>query len=127
MSTICSPIEEIDNLWLERLPSGKILREATVVRYDNVTVIIPKKGYPIYSSSIQNHVSYSTGHGPWFDGMMKCLHRAGVISKKAIDDHMARVKAISERQSKEWALKDLNRISEKFGIKFTEKQLQALK
>ncbi len=98
MTTIFSPIQEINDLVIYEMPKNKPLTAEKVVRVGDVVVAVTKTGR-IYAHGrgFNGKYSYTFAVWPWSDGLIKALAKAGIISKNAAQQHM---KLAEERDKK---------------------------
>jgi hypothetical protein len=127
MSSIGSSVGEIENLRIDCMPSGRVMRGATVVRCDDVIVVVPAKAERIYSPNISNHVHYAIGVWPWTEAMMKALWRMGIISKQAMDTHTSHVAELEKARESMADLDRMERYARKYGFELTSEQVEAMK
>lgn len=127
MSSIGSKIDEIENLQIDPMPSGVVMRGEAVVRCGEVIVVVPAKGGKIYSPNFSKGVHYSIGVWPWTEGMMKALWRLGIISRKAMDMHISSVSEIEKARERMADFERMEGYARKYGFNLTSEQVEAMK
>lgn len=117
MSThINSPVESIDKLSFHQLPSGKPLAAVKMARVDNVFIILGKNGRLYCNRLKKNKVYYLHNTYPWFDDVMRCLVKLGVITNDEMKIHIEYNKSRRENYARENAIDDLERIEKQYGL-----------
>lgn len=125
---VWSPVEEIEHLTIQELPSNKLIKSAKVVCIDDVVVVVSERG-GIYASGkrFRGGWSYTFGQYPWTTGLINCLHKHGVITKKARDQHLQMCVDLERKNDEKRAAKYLEDHASVLGIKLTPKQKQRIK
>ena len=126
MSSLNSPVETIDNLWIDKWPNKKIFAPVKVVRCDDVTVMKLKDGHRLYCDRIENHLSYSATNFRFNHGLMKCLLQLKIITKEQMNQHLQYVKDYELKRDREYARTELERLNKKYSLKITAKQFRTL-
>ncbi|MEO0437900.1 MAG: hypothetical protein AAF098_13425 [Pseudomonadota bacterium] len=122
---IYSPVSEISNLYIKRLPPGRPVNITKAVRVDSFCLMLGENG-TLYHDGRHKDYAYLLGEYPWSLSMMKALKRLGVITKNQLDQHMKAAKAEDERKDKGWDMKLLTKMSEKHGFKASKEQQRKL-
>lgn len=126
MSSIKSPVETINDLWIDKWPNKKIFTPVKVVRCDGVTVMKLKDGHRLYCDRIENNLAYSAMNFRFNNGLMKCLLQLKIITKKQMDQHLQLVKDYELKRDREYARTELERLNKKYGLKITAKQFRTM-
>lgn len=123
MTSVCTPIDEIDRLWFSKIPRGRPIQVDRMVCVDGVTLIVGKNG-KLYATGkrFADNVAYAVGVYPWTNGLIRALYKLKVISHKAMQDHLALCKKHSEASSKRYAQDRLLSGAAALGIKLTAAQ-----
>lgn len=124
MACVSSPIQQIDDLSIESLPTGKPVAAEKVVRIDGLILIVGKNGrLYAHGHRFDGRFSYTFGTWPWTDPLMKALAKAGVISKEAAKQHAEKAAEFTAKREAKNAADRLVYVAKEAGIKLTARQL----
>lgn len=110
------------DIYVHPIPT-KPLAVDRVVRVNNTTVFLDTKGR-IYSTRIQDGFAFTTAWSDrqQFQDLYHALVKLGVISKEAVDAHLAEAKAIVDRQEAKFAAENVRKQAALCGLKLTKAQ-----
>lgn len=125
MSTIASPVSEIEKLRFEPFPASKAVAVTKAVRHDRVVLAVGGNG-TIYTQSVSEHAFYSFGKWPFTDGVINALYRAGVITHKAKAQHLKLAGERDARRSRSYHAAQIRDHAKALGIRLTKSQLEKI-
>ncbi len=124
MSMICSKVKSVDNLYLDQLPAGRIVKVVKAVRVNDITVYVGESGR-LYCDRLQK-VAYVVTKWPWNDSLMRALVKLGVITDKEMKEHLELCEAAYIEKDKEWIWRRLSEAAGEYGFKVTAEQKKKL-
>lgn len=124
MASFISPVEKIDNLVIQQLPSNRPINVTKAVRVNRITVLIAENGY-LYSDQLQKFC-YTPGNWPWQDSLMKALKRLGVINKEQMDEHILYGKQAEQSRTKASDKDYLELLAKRYSFSLTQEQHEKL-
>lgn len=116
-----SPVEDIDYLTIEIVPTDRPINVVKAIRSGNVTLLLTKEG-KVYGSNAKR-VSYLPGVSSVQTSSMRALHRLGVITKAQMERHLDACAELSEAREKRRAAERVQEYADRLGIKLTKAQL----
>jgi len=126
MSRISSPVKELRDLYIEAFPKDKIITPDKVMFYDGVVICTSKDTHHLYCNRIRNHCYYASGEWPSGNTIMRILLRLKIITKAQMQEHLVWVKDMEVRRDKQWKLKYLEEIGQKYAFEVSPEQRKAL-
>ncbi len=115
-----SPVEAVDRIWIEKMPSSKPVKVARAVRCGRVVLMQAENGR-LYSDRAEQ-VCYVPGdfnhHADWF-GALKAL---GVITAKQVAAHKAACDRRDAARKQRYAADDLAKAAKVAGLPLTKAQ-----
>jgi len=120
VSNFMSPVQKIDALFLEPIPTNRAITVVKATRDGRITLLLAGDG-KIYSS-MSAKVSYMLGSSDIQTSTMRALHRLGVITKAQMDEHLAAGEKHSEQRRRKWAADSIVGDAKVLGIKLTKAQ-----
>lgn len=125
MTSFLSPVEKINRLVFNPIPTGRPVALDKMLRVSGFVVIVDAKG-KLYSPNLKDRVCYSCETWPWSDSLLRALVKLGVITSEEMDAHLKRAKEIDNLRSRRNAAKELKRYANRLGMKLTASQEKAL-
>lgn len=125
MSSICSKIESIDNLWFEPF-SAKPVACKKVVSVEGTIVALGENG-KIYSNGVIARVAYMGGHDGKISRVLDGCLKLKVLSANAVKQHKDDCQKRQDARDKKWNIERLTEAAEKLGIALSPEQLEKLK
>jgi hypothetical protein len=123
MPHLISKTPEIDNLWIDLLPSGRVINIEKAVRVEN-TIILRTKDGRLYTTHPLRNYSYMPGMYGWTDSFMRALVKLKVITKAQCDQHITQCEVRDEKKKQDYARKRFQQTADEAGIKLTKRQLK---
>lgn len=124
MSTICSKIDSIDNLWFEPFPT-KPVATVKVCRVENIVVALGANG-KIYTNGVQERVAYTGGHDGRLGYVLSGCIKLGVLTAKAVKQHKDDCIERQRKRDHKWNVEQLQTYTERLGIGLTPDQLKTI-
>jgi hypothetical protein len=119
-----SRVPEIDHLFVDQVPTGKVTKMTKAIRVDKVVVMVGENGR-LYSTH-GTKFAYMPGKWPWLIPFMKAMVKLKVITKQQCDDHIQYCNDVDERRTKKWASERILENCETLGIKLNKQQMSKL-
>ena len=125
MSSICSKIESIDNLWFEPIPS-KARAMQRMCRIENIVVALGADG-KIYTNAVIARVAYTGGHGGRLSHLLDGCIKLGVLAASEVKKHKDYMAERQRIRDHKFNVEQLQTYTNRLGIQLTPEQLEALK
>jgi len=117
---LSSPVETLDYLFLNKMPTGRVIKMKHAIRSGSLTILVGDNG-KLYCDRLHGY-HYCPGEYPWLDPFMKSLVKLKVITKEEHDQHLKwNEECYTERNNKRLHESLLNQAKEA-GIKFNNSQ-----
>lgn len=127
MANIMSPIKEIDQLWMDKMPSGKVMKGVDVICVDNIVIVRGQRGALYHAGNNRlGKFAYVFGVWPWTDALMRCLYKLGVLTATQVREHMERAVTHDKWREARDSLAHLQRYMRRYGAELTPEQIQAI-
>lgn len=124
MPSLISTIPEVDNLYMENLPSGRPIKIERAVRVDGITVMVGASGR-LYCDRL-GKFAYMPGEYPWMTSLMEALLKIGVITNDQMQAHLLLCERKETERARDHDAEYLIKMSNRHGFKLTAAQRQAL-
>ena len=122
-AVLISISDEINRLRFVQFPT-KVHGALKIVRVDSFLLAQIDATTVATSKDMQDYAyPANTSSWPWQDDLVTGLYRLGMISKKAMDEHLDRAKQNGERTSKRWAAEFLLDNAKALGIELAPEQM----
>lgn len=121
---ISSRQDSIDRLYFRPLKTGKIIRNANVVKVSGITLVQDSDG-KLYCDKF-NKASYGFGNWPWLSAILRVLVKLNVIDQTTYHAHMKEAKEISEATERKYTSEQIVKLK-KNGFKLTKEMEQFVK
>lgn len=121
---ICSPVESINNLYIEMLPSGRAISIEKVARSGDTIIYLAKSG-KLYTDRIRDF-AYLPGKYGWMKPILKCLVKLKVVPQKDANAHWSVCEKADNERSKKYAAESLEQDMKTLGLSLTPKQRVAI-
>jgi len=115
-----SPVEKIDTLFLEPIPTNRTINVVKAARDGRVTLLLANDG-TVYSS-MSAKVCYTLGTSAVQTSTMRALRRLGVITKEQMEQHLEAGALRSLRREMKFAADSIAAHTKTLGIKLTKAQ-----
>ena len=123
MPHLISRTPEINDLYINLVPSGRVLNVTKAVKVENTILLQTKEGR-LYTTNPLREYSYMPGMYGWTDSFMRALVKLKVITKAQCDQHIEQCKARGEKTKQDYARKNFQNTADAAGIKLTKRQLK---
>ncbi len=120
MTNFISPVEKIDHLVLEKIPTNRTINVVKATRDGRVSLLLASDG-KVYSSAADSF-SYTLGKHDRQTSTMRALQRLGVITKAQMEQHLAACERRTVQREKMHAADAISSYAETLGIKLTKAQ-----
>lgn len=125
MSRLFSPVDSINNLVVNQLPTGRAVRVEKAVRFNGITVMLGANK-KLYCPSLKNG-AYVLGEWPWQSGFLRACVHLGVITASDMKRHMDAARAKAFKSDVDYNKTRLKHYAEKCGVKLTNRQLAKIR
>lgn len=122
-STVCTTFNQ---LRIESLPSGKVVKMDRAIKVDETIVFIGADG-KLYCPRVRPGTFYRVSDWGFINPMLNALVKLGVASKEDVDNHKAAAKKEDDRGSARHDMQQLAVIADKYGFELTGSQLSKIK
>jgi len=123
---LCSPVDEVDNIWWPKRVTGRPVKaESVVVIADggrDGLMVVKLAGGGFISSRDISKFAYLPGQYPWMASTIKALVKLGAITQKAADDHMAVCARNTKRDEDRYNAETFKRLAEETGLGLSASQ-----
>ena len=120
MTNYMSPVQKIDQMFLEPIPTDRAINVVKATRDGRVTLLLASDGR-VYSNMSAN-VSYTLGVSDIQTSTMNALRRLGVITKAQMEEHLAAGEKRDQPRRRQWAADSIVGDAKVLGIKLTKAQ-----
>lgn len=122
-----SPVKEIDSLRMSVL-KNRVRSCKSIIVSGGMTVVNLGDGKWWSSWLGWNNGAYLPGgHYHATQTLLRCLEKLGVVSKAAVDKHLAICKSEYDRINKQHDIRTLHRLAKDLGFNLTKKRLKTNK
>ena len=122
MSSIMSPVDDIDSLQFHQLPT-KPINVTKAVRVGRVHVFVDAAG-KVYSTQVMGSRCYTPASN--LEDTLRGCKLLGVLSPEAVAQHKAYSKALREKRDRKYAAEDFLRSAQELGLRLTDAQKRAV-
>lgn len=120
---LISPVEKINRLLIQQLPSNKVIKTAAVCRYGRNTLILSADGRRVYASYAPK-IAYTVSCKN--DDLVLALHKIGYITAAEAKQHIETSATRRKHNQARNAARDFTVDATKLGVKLTRAQLKKL-
>ena len=121
MSSICSKIESIDNLWFEPIPA-RATAVTKITRVSNITVALGANG-KIYTNGVIDRVAYTGGHDGRLGAVLDGCIKLKVLSANAVRQHKEDSAKRQAKRDRKWNVERFTEAAKSLGIELSEDQI----
>lgn len=121
MTTICSKIESIDQLWFETIPA-KASGVTKITRVDNIIVALGTNG-KIYTNGVVDRVAYTGGHDGRLSLVLDGCIKLKILSANAVRQHKEASAKRQAKRERKWQIERFVEAAKALGIELSEEQV----
>ncbi len=125
MSRIVSPVEKINNLWIDGLPSGKAVAIVRAVKVEGVTFMLGKNG-KLYCDRISGRGVYLLHRYGFTDSLCRAMRSLGVITQAEAQQHMDAANLATKKSEFGELAGQFRYFAKKVGIELTRNQTRMI-